>query len=535
MTNQSGARLPRSTALRRQGRANSSRGFPRRRIRLTVSPAPDSDEELLDELRESLKRMKVLEGLSARRNGRPELTGIPSVGRIAKHPPPKRFLRGPSSPWKRVAAIVMVGLLLTVAAGWLLYEYGWKPGVPPGGSESRWKDESVTHFTFAAAGDFGGPGSIDSIALVQRARTAGMSFLLALGDLGYTANEAAWCGQMKRYVPELLIIAGSHDDGEMQGGNLSKYITSCPYPWSSPPVPGVGTPGYGFEYYFDYPAAKPLARFVLISAGLEGTINYSYSEKSAHTEWVEDAVKDAREKGIPWVIAGAHRQCISVGKKDRCSMGQDIFDELVEAKVDLILTGHDHVYERSNLLARSNRCESVDATDDVNLSCVIADGRVGRYPAGSGSVVVVQGVGGNEIDNITIDGSRPQLGYIAEAMGGNTNTKAGVPGFGSVFYTVSAQSINAKTDFCPPGAVAWDGQCTANLSDVFKDGFSIRPPDVSFGPLANPDSGAAGAPTGEAPHPVEKVFAFPSDIEARSSELGSTTTSHSRSARWVSS
>jgi hypothetical protein len=216
-------------------------------------------------------------------------------------------------------------------------------------------------------------------------------------------------------------------------------------------------------------------------------------------------------------------------------MGQDIFDELVEAKVDLILTGHDHVYERSNLLARSNRCESVDATDDVNLSCVIANGRVGRYPAGSGSVVVVQGVGGNEIDNVTIDGSRPQVGYIAEAMGGNTNTKAGVPGFGSVFYTVSAQAINATTDFCPPGAVAWDGRCTANLSGVFKDGFSIRPPDVSFGPLANPDSGAVGAPTGEAPHPVEKVFACPSDIEAWSSELGSTTTSPSRSARWVSS
>ena len=430
----------------------------------------DPESELLEELRKAMDRIKALEKL------RP---GVGQVSRVARSPsvdetgprrPPRRVPKARPFPRRKAIALVLVALFVATAVGLVLYSQPHE--VPFQVDQPRWKDESATHFTFAAAGDFGGPGSIDSIALVKRARTAGMSFLLGLGDLGYTSDEAAWCGQLKHYVPELLIIAGNHDDGESEGGNLTRYVANCPYPWSSRPVPGNGTPGYGYEYYFDYPAAKPLARFIMLSAGLEGTINYNYSEESSHTEWFEDAVKDARQRGIPWVIVGSHRQCITVGKKDRCSMGQEIFDEIIEARADLVLTAHDHVYERSNLLARSARCKSVNASDSVDLSCVVGNGQ-GGYAAGSGTVVVVQGVGGNEIDNVTIDGSNPQIGYIAEAMGANTNTKWGVAGFGSVFYTVDARSIRGRTDFCPPGEVASDGRCTADAASVFADQFSI--------------------------------------------------------------
>src|SRR5207249_12064990 len=138
----------------------------------------------------------------------------------------------------------------------------------------------VAHpFTFAAAGDFGGPGNNDTLGLVGRARTAGMSFFLALGDLGYTTSASGWCTQMKRLVPEIVIIAG--DDGSNADGNMSQYVASCPYPLSSPMVAGKGTPGYGYEYYFDYPREKPLARFILLSAGLSG-VDYNYSRKSPH-------------------------------------------------------------------------------------------------------------------------------------------------------------------------------------------------------------------------------------------------------------
>jgi len=465
----------------------------------------DPEGELLEELRKTMERMRALEKLKPGIDRVARSRRTPNIDETGPKRPPRRAPRARPFPGRKATALVVVTLFVATAVALVLYNSPTETPIqvnPP-----RWKDETATHFTFAAAGDFGGPESVDSIALMQRARTAGMSFVLALGDLGYTTDEAGWCHQLRRYVPELVIIAGNHDDGEGDGGNLSHYIANCPYPWSSGPVAGNGTPGYGYEYYFDYPVAKPLARFIMLSAGLEGAINYSYSEDSPHTEWFEGAVQDARQHGIPWVIVGAHRQCVTVGKKDRCSMGQTIFDEIVEAKVDLVLTGHDHVYERSNLLARSARCRSVNTTDNVDLSCVVGNGRHGRYPAGNGTVVVVQGVGGNEIDNVTIDGSDPEIGYIAEAMGGNANTRSGAPGFGSVFYTVDARSIRAVTNFCPPGEVGADGQCTVNPTTVFSDQFSIAnstnpPAPTDLSSSAMPEFGGAFV----APHMTEAAM-----------------------------
>src|SRR2546430_17200317 len=94
-------------------------------------------------------------------------------------------------------------------------------------------------------------------------------------------------------------------------------------------VAGNGTPGYGYEYYFDYPRDKPLARFILLSAGLSG-VDYKYSRKSPHTERVEDTVASARDEGITWVIAGVHKEFITPGNEVHWLMGQDIFDQLAE-------------------------------------------------------------------------------------------------------------------------------------------------------------------------------------------------------------
>src|SRR5438046_1206 len=211
------------------------------------------------------------------------------------------------------------------------------------------------------------------MALAIRARTAGISFLLALGDLGDTTDEAAWCSQMKRVMPELVIVPGTHDMGGSGGGNISRYVKNCPYPLSSAVMPGPGTPGYGFEYYFDYPTETPLARFIMISPGLGGGLKYNFSEESAHTEWIEDVVDNARDQRIPWVIVGGHADCITVGRKDRCSMGQELFDEIVGAKVDLILAGHDHAYARSKQLKESDSCKSVNSTGPVQPSCIVED------------------------------------------------------------------------------------------------------------------------------------------------------------------
>jgi len=432
----------------------------------TVRVKSDSDRELLEELRKSLNWMKALE--------RPKTDRIPrqvSAEEGAKEPrriPSKR--REAAILRRRAVAVLALALVIAMAAGWALFQKGAVVKSPFDFSQPRWKDESATHFTFAAAGDFGGPDNNDSVGVLGRARTAGMSFFLALGDLGYTTDASGWCTQMKRVLPEIVIVAG--DDGSNVGGNMSGYVGSCPYPLSSPMVLGNGTPGYGYEYYFDYPRDRPLARFILLSAGLK-SVNYNYGKNSPHTEWVEDAVANARDAGIPWVIAGVHKECITVANDGHCPMGQYLFDELLEAHVDLILVGHDHVYERSKQLRVSSSCESVNSTNRFDPSCVAANGTRGAYAKGKGTVVVVQGVGGRSFDNVSIDGGDRELGYFDAVMGANANTQGRLSGFGSVFYEVEADSIAAKTDFCPPESTATEGRCTSNPGSVFADHFAI--------------------------------------------------------------
>ena len=45
-----------------------------------------------------------------------------------------------------------------------------------------------------------------------------------------------------------------------------------------------------------------------------------------------------------------HKPCITVGQYD-CDPGPDLFNMLVSKKVDLILSGHEHIYQRSHQLA----------------------------------------------------------------------------------------------------------------------------------------------------------------------------------------
>src|SRR5205809_7714567 len=97
-------------------------------------------------------------------------------------------------------------------------------------------------------------------------------------------------------------------------------------------------------------------------------------------------------------------------------MGQYLFDELLEAHVDLILVGHDHVYERSKQPRVSSSCESVNSTNRFDPSCVAANGTRAAYAKGKGTVVVVQGVGGRSFDNVSIDGCDRDLGYYVEVM-----------------------------------------------------------------------------------------------------------------------
>ena len=316
-----------------------------------------------------------------------------------------------------------------------------------------------TSFTFAAAGDL--DANANTNASLVRLGSSGSSFFLAIGDLSYNTitPELAWCNYVKSYLGSsypFQLLSGNHEDGnEEQNGLIDNFVQCLPNQ-----VGGInGT--YGKEYYFDYPSSSPLARFIMISPGLNFTYGgfWSYAAGTSHYNWLASAIDSARAAGIRWIIVGMHEVCISAGQHP-CEVGADVMNLLINRKVDLVLQGHDHTYQRSKQLS----CAQAEL---YISSCVVNDGSSGVYTEGAGTVFVIAGTfGAGETPIVTSDSD---LGYFAKTMG---NTTVGAS-HGFVKYTVSSASISVQTAFAGSFADSFSIQSGSTLP------VTITPPSTS--------------------------------------------------------
>src|SRR6266571_2795337 len=312
-----------------------------------------------------------------------------------------------------------------------------------------------TSFSFTAGGDIGG-NSNTSTALDLIAQS-GSQFHLAIGDLSYSeiAPESNWCSYVKSRVSSTFpfeLLSGNHEDGGellTQDGLIDNFAQCLP-----DRLGAVGT--YGKEYSFDYPASSPIARFIMISPNLTFTNggSYSYAAGTAHYNWVSNTIDNARAAGIKWVIVGMHKDCISMGIMP-CDIGNDLFNLLVSKKVDLILQGHDHDYQRSKQLAlNSTTCPAIQA-ETYNSHCLVNDGSTGSYTKGLGSVLVITGTVGEDLN--IINPSDGDAGYFAMWMGVNIH-----PTNGLIKFTLSSDQLTASANFMKTGP------------SNFTDSFTIR-------------------------------------------------------------
>ena len=105
--------------------------------------------------------------------------------------------------------------------------------------------------------------------------------------------------------------------------------TGCPGWWA--PTAGSGTS--------TSPPAHPLVRVVMISPALDfGRGAWSYDDGTTHQAWLTAAVTGARAAGIPWVVVGMHKPCLSVGNYE-CDPGTELVDLLLDTGVDLVRHG----------------------------------------------------------------------------------------------------------------------------------------------------------------------------------------------------
>jgi len=223
------------------------------------------------------------------------------------------------------------------------------------------------------------------------------------------------------------LVAGNHESNG-RDGNIDAFASCLPNR-----LPGlVGT--YGRRYYVDVPADRPLVRMIMISPGLtfpEGKA--AYRSGSADYTWTARAIDSARAKSIPWVVVGMHYPCITVGRYG-CESGSDVFDMLVSKRVDLILSGHDHSYQRSKQLALGGQCPAVKV-DSVDSDCVVdSDSRLNR---GAGTVAVVVGTGGRRLYDVYDFDS--EADYFASFSGANRD-----PTYGVLQVRVTAKLLRAS-------------------------------------------------------------------------------------------
>ncbi|HEX4976237.1 MAG TPA: metallophosphoesterase [Nocardioides sp.] len=283
-----------------------------------------------------------------------------------------------------VTAILSILLLVSGCAGDRV-----APGVEASPQVAGTATATDGSFTFAAAGDLGArTATARSLALLDGSPAA---LFVALGDLSYddVVPESAWCDYVRAGLPSrddtfpFALLAGNHEADGGPDGRLRSFAECLPDRLAS-----SGT--YGAQYAFTYPADRPLARFVLVSPGL--TVDghrYDYSAGTPDRAWLAGQMRRAREAG-QWLVVGMHLPCLSTGADHPgCESGRAVHNLVLRGGADLLLVGHNHVYERSKQIALSRTCPKVRARFDAD--CVVDSGRDGAYRRDRGTVQVTAG------------------------------------------------------------------------------------------------------------------------------------------------
>ncbi len=267
--------------------------------------------------------------------------------------------------------------------------------------------------TVTFAGDYG--ANSNTRVVLQRVGAIAPDVHLALGDLSYLeSSEAAWCKMVHAAVTSpVLLVPGNHETaGNDRNADIDKFARCLPYSYSAPM-----TGEYPAEYFFDAPAGKPLARFIMISPNLKFSDGrqFEYQGDNIHMRWLKSTIADARANHIPWVVVGMHKVCVTTEAKS-CEIGEELSQALIAENVDVVMDGHVHAYERTHALS----CMHANKFDPA-CAVVVGDN---RYAKGSGTVFITAGTGGRPFRKLNSKDS--EAGYFATRFGQQDDSPYGV-------------------------------------------------------------------------------------------------------------
>lgn len=330
----------------------------------------------------------------------------------------------------RLAWRVATAILTIVAVAFLAACVG------PGGTGSRGSvgeqppPAAAPALTFTASGDIG--ATAEAASTLEQIRSLGPDLHLALGDLSYgePGEEGEWCDFVTERVGDGIpfqFLSGNHEsDG--RNGDIDAFADCLPNR-----LPGLAGE-YARQYYVDVPSSVPLVRFVMISPGLTFSDGpWSYAPGSARFEWTRQAIEGAREAGIRWVVVGMHKPCLSVGNYG-CDPGPELVDLLVSSGADLVVSGHEHLYQRTVQLGLGDGCPSI-APQRISGACATDDGA--SMDQGRGTVFVTVGTGGTALRDVHTDD--PDAAYFGAWSGANAE-----PSWGNLEVRLSESALEAE-------------------------------------------------------------------------------------------
>jgi predicted phosphodiesterase len=189
-------------------------------------------------------------------------------------------------------------------------------------------------FSFFTAGDIGEPvgegGKPDKMAVGITKLKERPNFGLLLGDIVYPNGESE--GYDKHLFPYFrdvfariptFAVLGNHDWVVNPEENFLKE-------WK--------LPGNGHYYSFDYSNAH----FIALDSK-----NGDFHEFDKQKAWLESDLRNAQGK-YDWIIVFLHHNGISCTYKEDYTKVMELYPLFAQYKVDVVLNGHAHTYERLN-------------------------------------------------------------------------------------------------------------------------------------------------------------------------------------------
>jgi hypothetical protein len=285
---------------------------------------------------------------------------------------------GKSIAGKTVSYAYQTGILHEAAITGLKPDttYWYRAGSAEGGFSApasfRTAPAGVRDFTFTALGDHG--TSPDSRANIWHMLADRPAFQLLLGDWSYAnGNQPIWdewftlIEPFTRTVP-MMTALGNHEN-ERIGENRVGYVAALAR--SAMPEPET-------RYTFDFCGARFVA------------YNSDDHRNPEQREWLLKTLQEARrDSKVRWLVLFMHHPLYSsnVNRLDNAGLIAELRETLDRYKVDLVLAGHNHNYERSYPL-RGAEPVSSDTTGSRK---------------GEGVVFVISGGGGKSLYNLVAE------------------------------------------------------------------------------------------------------------------------------------